>query len=67
DHALVTLSIVIAADGHVVQANATREPGHGFGREARRCALSKRWLPGLDRQGNAASTVTSVNVRFDRE
>ncbi|HEY0467401.1 MAG TPA: hypothetical protein VGC79_24545, partial [Polyangiaceae bacterium] len=47
-HALVTLRIEVAADGHVLQASATRDPGHGFGREARRCALGKRWAPGLD-------------------
>lgn len=67
DHAVVTLRIEVAADGHVVQVNAARDPGHGFGREAKRCALGKRWAPGLDRDGHATSVVTRVNVRFDRE
>lgn len=67
DHALVSLRIEVAADGHVVQASATRDPGHGFGREARRCALGKRWAPGRDHDGHAKSAATSVNVRFDRE
>ena len=66
DHAVVTLRVEVGADGHVVQASATRDPGHGFGREARRCALYKRWAPGLDREGRAASSVTVVNVRFER-
>ena len=50
----------------VAQAVATRDPVHGFGCEARRCALSKRSAPGLDRAGNAANAATVVNVRFDR-
>ena len=66
DHAVVTLRVEVGADGRVVQASATRDPGHGFGREARRCALYKRWAPGLDREGRAASSVTVVNVRFER-
>ena len=67
DHAVVTLRIEVAADGHVIQASATRDPGHGFGREAKRCALGKRWAPGLDHDGHAANAVTDVNVRFNRE
>jgi protein TonB len=66
DNAVVALRIEVAADGHVLSAIATRDPGHGFGREARRCALSKHWSAGLDRAGQPISSTTVVNVRFDR-
>jgi len=66
DNAVVTLRIEVAADGHVLSAVATRDPGHGFGREARRCALSKHWSAGLDHAGRPISSTTVVNVRFDR-
>jgi len=66
DNAVVSLRIEVASDGHVLSAVATRDPGHGFGREARRCALSKRWSAGLDRVGQPINSTTVVNVRFDR-
>ena len=66
DHAVVSLRIEVAADGHVLSANATRDPGHGFVREARRCALSKHWSAGLDRAGQPVNSTTVVNVRFER-
>lgn len=66
DHAVVTLRVEVAADGHVLTANVARDPGHGFAREARRCALSKRWAAGLDRAGQPTNSTTAVNVRFDR-
>jgi periplasmic protein TonB len=66
DHAVVTLRIKVAADGSVMDAIVARDPGDGFGREARRCALRKRWSPGLDSAGKATGATTVVNVRFDR-
>jgi protein TonB len=66
DHAVVTLRIEIGADGGVLDVRVTADPGAGFGREARRCALSKPWAPGLDRAGNPTAATSVVNVRFDR-
>lgn len=66
DSAVVGLRVEVAADGKVREARATTDPGHGFGREARRCALSKRWAPGLDRAGRPTTAVALVNVRFER-
>jgi protein TonB len=43
-----------------------RDPGTGFGREARRCALRKRWSPALDRAGRPTAGAAVVNVRFVR-
>ncbi|HET8932463.1 MAG TPA: hypothetical protein VFN67_03440 [Polyangiales bacterium] len=66
DAAVVGLRVEVAADGRVREARALSDPGHGFAREARRCALSKRWAPGLDRAGNPTIGVALVNVRFER-
>jgi outer membrane biosynthesis protein TonB len=66
DHAVVTLRVEVGGDGTVQSVRATSDPGHGFAREARRCAMSKRWSAGLDRAGNPANAVALVNVRFDR-
>jgi periplasmic protein TonB len=66
DAAVVGLRVQVAADGKVEEAKALTDPGHGFGREARRCALSKRWAPGLDRAGRPVAAIAMVNVRFER-
>jgi protein TonB len=66
DHAVVTLRIDVGADGSVQRVSILKDPGSGFGREARRCATSKRWQSGLDRAGHPASATSTVNVHFDR-
>jgi protein TonB len=66
DHAVVTLRVEVAADGSVQRVSTTTDPGNGFGREARRCASSKRWTPGLDREGQSINASAVVNVRFAR-
>ncbi len=66
DHAVVTLRVSVGADGRVQSVVTSNDPGNGFGREARRCATSKRWTSGFDREGRPTSAVAVVNVRFDR-
>lgn len=66
DHAVVTLEVEVGVNGRALSASPANNPGHGFAREARRCALGKRWRPGLDRTGRAVQTVTAIDVRFDR-
>jgi protein TonB len=66
NHAVVTIRVDVAASGTVVRVSVTKDPGHGFGREARACALAARWSPALDRGGDAVAGTTTVNVRFDR-
>lgn len=66
DQAVVTLSVRVSREGSVQDVTIERDPGSGFGREAQRCARSKRWAPGLDRAGNAVAMTSRVNVRFVR-
>lgn len=66
DHATVGLRVEVNAQGEVTFAAVTSDPGHGFAREARECALSKRWDAGRDRAGRPRQAVARINVRFVR-
>jgi hypothetical protein len=66
ESAIVTLRVEVTADNHIESVLVLSDPGDGFGREARRCALSKRWQAGLDREGRAAQRTTVVSVHFQR-
>jgi protein TonB len=66
DSAVVTLRVEVEANNQVESVIVLADPGDGFGHEARRCALSKRWQAGLDRAGRAARRTTVVSVRFQR-
>jgi protein TonB len=66
DSASVSLRVEVASDGRVGGVAVVRDPGNGFGREARRCALRKRWSPALDRIGQPTAGSAVVNVRFVR-
>jgi protein TonB len=66
DQAMVTVQITVRPDGSVSSAAVVSDPGHGFGRAARLCALSKHLQPALDRSGTAIVMSSPVNIRFSR-
>lgn len=66
NRATVALRVSVSADGSVSDVSVSSEPGYGFGRAAKRCAMNKRWDPGLDATGRAVGAVAVVNVRFVR-
>jgi len=66
ESARVTLDVQIAADGSVRKATVMADPGFGFGQEARRCALRRRWLSQLDRAGEPVVGRATVVVNFVR-
>lgn len=67
DHAAVVIVVSVAPDGRPRGARVTSDPGHGFGRVARQCAMGMRYRPGLDRDGNPTTTATPpFVVRFNR-
>jgi hypothetical protein len=44
-----------------------KDPGFGFGRVARQCAMRKTYTAGLDRSGKPVTTSTPpITVRFVR-
>ena len=66
DSAVVTVRVELDALGAPRRVVVLIDPGHGFGREAQRCALGKRWTPALDHGGTAIEGVVTIHVRFDR-
>lgn len=66
DHAVVTLKIAVGVDGTTQSVEVVSDPGDGFGREAKRCALRKRFQSALDRAGTPIASTALINVRFDR-
>jgi protein TonB len=66
DQAVVTVQVTVKPDGSAVAATVVADPGHGFGRQARVCALARRYNPALDRTGTPILSSYPVNVRFNR-
>jgi protein TonB len=66
DEARVTLEIEVRPDGTAGVVRVLSDPGNGFGREARRYALSQRYLPALDHDGSPIAGKIIVPVHFSR-
>jgi len=66
DQAVVTVQVTVKPDGSALAATVVSDPGHGFGRAARICALARRYTPAQDRAGTPVLSSTPVNVRFSR-
>lgn len=66
DTAVVLLKVQVATNGAVEKVDVAKDPGFGFGREARRCALRKRWQPARDRNGLPIGKSSTLSVRFQR-
>lgn len=66
DEAAVGIEVKVGVDGRAENVAVTRDPGHGFGREARKCALRERYAPALNVDGVAMPGVYRVNFRFSR-
>jgi periplasmic protein TonB len=63
----VSLLIVVRPDGTPQDAKVIRDPGNGFGREARKCALTRRYEPARDREGRPTlGTTPQINITFQR-
>jgi protein TonB len=67
DEAYVTLEIDVRADGSAAAVRVLKDPGYGFGREARRYALNQRYQPAFDHDGNAIpQMIGPIKVHFTR-
>jgi protein TonB len=67
DQAYVTLQVKVRADGSPESATVVQDPGQGFGREARKCAMRKRYQTAQDVDGNAIAGQTKpFRVHFTR-
>ena len=66
DDARVTLQLHIVADGTADDVTVLKDPGNGFGRVARQCALRQHHSPALDHDGNSIASTLKVVVHFSR-
>jgi protein TonB len=66
DEAYVTMQMDVRADGSPAAVRLMSDPGNGFGREARRCAMGKRFPPALDHDGIPIAGTGTVKVHFTR-
>ncbi|WP_437825207.1 energy transducer TonB [Sorangium sp. So ce1153] len=67
DQAKVVLMITVRPDGSPLSVKVVSDPGHGFGRAARMCALSRRYTPQKDRAGSPITgTTPPLTVNFTR-
>jgi hypothetical protein len=63
---VVHVVVEVDVDGSAVRARVTDDPGYGFGRTARGCALKGRYIPGRGADGQIARAWTeSFRVIFD--
>lgn len=67
DRQAVLIQVVVRPDGSPENVIVVQDPGHGFGREARKCAMRKKYAPGLDPDGKpVGGTTKPFRVRFER-
>lgn len=67
DQAFVMLQVTVKPDGKPAAVAVVADPGHGFGREARACAMRKTYNMALDHDGNPIQASTRpFRVRFER-
>ncbi len=64
--ARVAVVVMIRADGTASSVRITADPGHGFGRAARMCALGERYAPALDRKGEPTDGQFVTTITFTR-
>ena len=67
DQQWVVLRVRVRRDGRAASARLVSDPGHGFGRAAVACALSTRFEPARDADGDAIEADSPpIRVRFTR-
>lgn len=67
NEAVVSLIVTVGTDGRAKSVTVVRDPGYGFGRLARQCALRKPFVAGLDSWGHPiVKTTPPFPVRFTR-
>lgn len=67
DSAVAVVIVTVRPDGTPSNVKVVSDPGHGFGRAARMCALGRRYQPGLNADGEPTTMSTpQISVRFTR-
>jgi protein TonB len=64
---VVTLVVTVTPEGRAKSVSVVKDPGHGFGKLARDCAMRKPFVAGLDSQGQPVTKTTPpFPVHFTR-
>jgi protein TonB len=67
DEAYVSVQVATRPDGTAERVTILSDPGHGFAREARQCAMRERYNAALDHDGNPIGGLTkSFRIHFER-
>jgi protein TonB len=67
DSAVAVIVVTVRPDGSPQSVSVVQDPGAGFGRAARKCALGRRYVAGLDKDGQTTTTTTPpIRVKFSR-
>jgi protein TonB len=67
DFQRVQIVVTVRPDGTAQDVRVLGDPGHGFGRAARQCAMRQRYSPALDREGRSVvSSTPPIWVKFNR-
>jgi len=66
DEAYVAIQVDVRPDGTPASVRVSKDPGHGFGRLARGCALGQHFAPALDRDGHPVAATVPFNIHFSR-
>ena len=66
DEAAAIIEVIVGATGKAQSATILQDPGHGFGREARGCAMRESYVPALDKAGNPVASSKKFRVKFER-
>jgi protein TonB len=62
----VRIMVTVSAQGKPLDVQVLSNPGHGFSREAQRCARNKTYQPALDRNGKSVVSTVTILVTFER-
>jgi periplasmic protein TonB len=66
DNTSVNLEVSARGDGTIESVRVTSDPGHGFGREAKACAMRQGFDAALDRDGKGIAAKKVFRVSFNR-
>lgn len=66
DEQVAVIKVEVDAAGRCQRVSVVRDPGHGFGAQATRCAQAAAFLPALDARGTATAGTAAIRVRFVR-
>jgi outer membrane biosynthesis protein TonB len=66
DQAIVEITVMVGGDGRAKKVTVLKDPGSGFGNQARQCAMRMAYNPGLDKAGQPAAISATFRIRFTR-